>query len=171
MSKRLYPHRRVKYWYAYDIDDICMMFTDLGLHPQTVRKWIKNDLMTIDSGKPALVYGNDLIVFLRTRNTENKCTTEFDELFCMGCRDARPVFQKKIIVKQKKQFLMVKGLCRECKTPMYQNYKLNELPRLRKNFVLVEVLELYDRAIATDKTHIATQKQSPINESAQGSFL
>lgn len=118
MSKRLYPHRQVKYWYAYDIDDICSTFSDLGLHPQTVRKWMKGGLKTIDNGKPTLVYGNDLILFLRARNTESKCVTAFDELFCMKCQDARPIFQNKIVMKQKKRFLTVNGLCRECKTQM-----------------------------------------------------
>ena len=171
MSKRLYPHRRVKYWYAYDIEDICAMFADLELHPQTVRKWIKNGLKTIDSGKPALVYGNDLIVFLRARNTGNKCKTEFDQLFCMGCQDARQIFQNKIIVNQNKLSLKVSGLCRECKTRMFQNYKLDDFSRLRKIFTLVEVLELYDNALTPCKTHIARQEQSPSNESAQWSLL
>jgi hypothetical protein len=144
MSKRLYPHNRVRYWFAYDIDDICTAFSDLGLHPQTVRKWVKNDLKTIDSGKPTLVYGNDLIAFLRARNNESKCATEFDQLYCMKCQDARYIFQKNIIVEQKKRFLMVSGLCRECKTCMFQNYKLDDFSRLRKTFALVEVLELQD---------------------------
>jgi len=171
MSKRLYPHNRVRYWFAYDVDDVCATFSDLGLHPQTVRKWIKKGLKTIGVGKPALVYGNDLIVFLRARNNESKCVTDFDQLYCMKCQDARPVFQNKIIVEQKKRFLMVKGLCRECKSRMFQNYKLDDFPRLRKTFALVEVLELYDSALPTDKTHIATQEQSPQYESVQWSLF
>ena len=171
MSKRLYSHNRVRYWFAYDVDDICTAFSDLGLHPQTVRKWIKKGLKTIDGGKPALIYGNDLIVFLREKNTENKCTTEFDQLFCMACKDARYVFQKKIIVDQKNSLLKVSGLCRECKTTMFQNYKLDDISRLRKIFELVEVLELYDCEHTSDKTHIASLKESTINESAQWSLL
>jgi len=171
MSKRLYPHNRVRYWFAYDIDDICSLFSDLKLHPQTVRKWIKGDLRTMDSGKPALVYGNDLIAFLRDRNTKNKTVTDFDQLFCMKCRDARKVFQKKITVKQKKKFLMVSGLCRTCKTQMNQSYKIDDFSRLRRVFVQVEVLELYDRGISTDKTHIEAPEKSSFDESVQGILL
>ena len=64
MSRRLYPHKRVRYWYAYDIDDICTLFSEFSLHPQTVRKWINDGLKTIDKCKPSLVYGNDLIAYL-----------------------------------------------------------------------------------------------------------
>jgi hypothetical protein len=171
MSKRLYPHNRVRYWFAYDIDEICTTFSDLGLHPQTVRKWRKNGLKTIDGGKPALIYGNDLIVFLKDKNTENKCITEFDQLFCMACKDARHVFQNKIIAKQKQTLLKVSGLCRKCKTTMFQNYKLSDFPRLRKSFDLVEVLELYDCEHGSGKTHVAPRIETTINESAQGSLF
>ena len=168
MSKRLYPHKRVRYWDVYDIDDICTTFADKKLHPQSVRKWIKNGLKTIDGGKPALINGNDLIVFLRKQNTKNKCVTAFDELFCMTCKDARPVFQNKITVVQKTQLLAVSGLCRTCRTKMFQNYKLADFQRLRKKFQVVDVLQLYDCEVSSDKTHIHAHEHQPVNESGQG---
>ena len=167
MSKRLYPHKRVRYWYAYDIDDICTLFSDLGLHAQTVRKWIKNGLKTIDAGKPALVYGYDLIAYLKKSNNSNKCKTSFDEMYCMGCQDARPIFRNTVSIEQKSQFLKVQGACRECKGPMFKSYKLTDFPALKKKFNLVDVLELYDFETPTDKTHIHAQEQNTLNEPIQ----
>lgn len=40
MPRRLYPHNRVRYWYAYTTDEITTLFNDLGLHKQTIRSWI-----------------------------------------------------------------------------------------------------------------------------------
>jgi len=171
MSRRLYPHKRVRYWYAYDVDDICTLFSDLGLHPQTVRKWIKNGLKTMDAGKPALVYGHDLIAYLKKNNNANKCKTAFDEIYCMGCQDARPLFRNKIAVEQKSQFLKVQGACRECKKPMFKNYKLSDFPALRQKFTLVGVLELYDFEAPTNKTHIHAQEPNITNESIQGELF
>ena len=171
MSKRLYPHKRVRYWYAYDIDDICALFSDLRLHPQTVRKWIKNGLNTIDAGKPALVYGHDLIAYFKKSNNNNKCKTAFDEMYCMGCQDARHIFRNKVSVEQKSQFLKVQGVCRECKNPMFKNYKLADFLALRNKFTLVGVSELYDFEASTDKTHIHAQEQSTTNESMQGELF
>jgi hypothetical protein len=171
MSKRLYPHRRLKYWLAYDIEDICDTFIDLGLHPQTVRNWIKTGLKTIDSNRPILVYGYDLILFLRSRNISNKNTTKFDQLFCMKCQDARFIFKNKISVKQNNFSIQVAGHCRECKTRMFQNYKLDDFSKLRKTFTLVEVLELDDNTHYPDKTHISTNEEPTSSEPTQWRLL
>lgn len=156
MSGRLYPHNRIRYWYAYDIEDICNLFNDLGLHPQTVRKWIKDGLPTIDQGKPILIYGNNLIEWMKKRNSSNKCSTELDQMFCMKCQDARHVFQRQIAIDQNGRFLKVKGICRSCKTTMNKNYKLAVLPELRKLFTVVDVLQLNDSSKPNDKTHFQT---------------
>lgn len=147
------------------------MFADIGLHVQTVRTWVKEGLKTIDKGKPALIYGFDLIQFLKARNTKNKCATDFDQLFCMNCKDARHVYQNKIMVAQKGRVLQVHGLCRVCKRKMFQSYKLEALPQLRKSFKLVEALELYDCPVPTDKTQIPMIDEKRISESAQRSLF
>lgn len=175
MSKRLYPHKRIKYWYAYGIDDICTLYAEFGLHAQTIRKWVKNGLASIDSGKPALIYGYDLIEFIKSQNSKNKCKTAFNEMFCFKCQDARPIFQRKVTVEHKAKALFVSGQCRECKTTMFKTYKMDNLPVIKRTFQLVEVLELYDCAVSLCKTHIQaqaiTQLSESLNPSKQGDLF
>lgn len=171
MPKRLYDHKRVRYWYSYVIEEICQLFANKGLHPQTVRAWIKAGLKTIDTSKPALIYGHDLISFLKKHNDKNKCSTEFDQIYCMKCRDARSVFQNMVAVEHNGKFLKAQGLCRTCKTRMFKSYKLDAFPELRKIFKLVGVSELYDFSTGTDNTHLELQKKKPISESDQGSLF
>ncbi len=171
MAKRLYPHNRVRYWYAYDLDEICALFSDKGLHIQTVRAWVKNGLKTIDNGKPTLIYGNDLIDFLKEQNDKGKCRTSFDQMYCMKCKDARPIYQNKIKADLKNRVLKVCGHCRTCKTIMYKNYKEGDLGELRRMFIMVDVLELYDSAIPSVKTHIQTQKPTRVSESYTGDLF
>lgn len=168
MSKRLYPHGRVKYWYAYDIDDICAMYKDLGLHPQTVRAWSKQGLKAIDKGKPALIYGHELITFLKAQNSKNKCKTAFDQMFCMKCQDARPVYKGQITIKHKAGFMQLSGLCRTCKSTMNKSYKIDDLPEIRRTYHTVDVLELYDCENPASKTHLDDQTIIPLNESELG---
>jgi len=147
------------------------LFSDLGLHPQTVRKWIRDGLKTIDAGKPALVFGCDLIAHLKKNNNASKRKTAIDEMFCMGCQDARPIFRNKISVGQNAQFLKVQGVCRGCKRLMFKNYKLSDFSALRNKFTLVGVSELYDFAASTDKTHIPAQMRKARSESMQGDLF
>ncbi len=171
MSKRLYPHRRVKYWYVYDIEDICALYYDLGLHPQTVRTWIKNGLKTIDQSRPTLIYGNDLIKYIKAQNMKGKCKLEFDQFLCLKCKDARPVFQNKTVLNQENKMLKARAHCRTCKTTMFKSYKMSVYQDIRKTFRVVDVLELYDCDTPPSKTHLEASKISPLNESGQGSLF
>lgn len=171
MSKRLYPHRWVRYWQTYDVDDICALFSDLGLHPQTVRKWTKNGLKTIDKGRPALIYGNDLKAYLKENNSKHKCKTDFDQLYCPSCQDARHIFENKMHVTQNSQSLLVNGICRTCKNPMYQFYKLSDFSKLRQKFKLVGVSELYDCKHPHGKTHLETTTDNALSESFTGDLF
>lgn len=171
MSKRLYPHSRVRYWYTYDIEEVCDLFNDLGLHPQTVRSWLKDNLKSIDGGRPRLIHGNDLIVFLKKRNHQHKCVTQLNQLYCMGCGDAQFVFKNMVFIEQNQNLLKVQARCRVCKSIMHKNYKIEALPELRKAFKLVDVSELYDPTFGTDKTQFDARDETPSNESEQGSLF
>ena len=168
MSKRLYPHNRVRYWYAYDLDEICALFSDTGLHIQTVRAWVKNGLKTIDGGKPMLIYGYDLIAYIKSQNDKGKCETAFDQFYCFKCHDARPVSQNKITVEFKNKFIKSCGHCRTCKTKMFKNYKADDYGALKRKFQVVDVLELYDCSIPSVKTHIQEQVKALPSESSLG---
>jgi len=168
MARRLYPHKCIKYWYVYDIDDICTLFAEFGLHVQTVRKWVKDGLKTIDKGKPALIYGNDLIDFLKAHNSKNKCQTLFNEMFCVKCQDARKVYQRKVKINHKQGFLHVSGICSECKSTMFKSYKIKDWPELKRIFQVVDILQLYDCEDSTTKTHLQPDTTTPTNESSYG---
>jgi len=84
----------------------------------------------IDAGKPALVYGHALITYLKKNNNASKCKTAFDEMYCMGCQDARPIFRDKISVGQKLQFLKIQGICHECKRSMFKSYNRDHVLHL-----------------------------------------
>ena len=165
MSKRIYSHKRIKYWYAYSIDDICALYAEFELHAQTVRKWCKGGLKTIDSGKPALIYGYDFIEFLKSQNSKNKCKTAFDEMFCLSCQDARPIYQRKVMIEQEAKTLSLSGHCRACKTTMFKFYKIEDYYEIKRTFKQVGVLELYDCNASSCKTHIETDTTTLPSES------
>ena len=171
MAKRIYPLNSIKYWYAYDIDEICAMFKRYNLHPQTVRKWIKGGLPTIDASKPSLIYGYELKKFLGKHNKANKTATQFDEMFCMKCQDSKPIYQQKIKLEQKANFLLAKAHCQTCKSSMNKSYKMEDYTKLKSFFCAVDVLQLYDSNNSTANTHILTSARTPSNEPAIGDLF
>lgn len=171
MSKRLYPHNRIRYWYAYDLEEICTLFDDTGLHIQTIRKWINKDgLEPIDTAKPTLIYGYALIEFLKRHNDKGKCVTPFNKIYCLKCQDARHVYQKRITLEHKNNYLTVSGHCSACKTRMFKNYKMADLGQIKRAFHTVDVLELYDDTLPACMTHFHAQRKQPANESGYGSY-
>ena len=171
MARRIYPLNTIKYWYAYDIDDVCALYKKYNLHPQTVRGWINNGLPTIDSGKPSLIYGNDLREFLGKMNEANKCETAFEEIFCVKCQQGKPPFRREIKLEHINGYIKAKAHCQTCKSIMNKGYKIEDFLKLKSFFHVVDVLELYDCKDSTANTHIASQVETHATEPAQGELF
>ena len=82
MAKRYNPNL-AKIHYCYTVPEIAELFS---VHPHTVRNWIKKGLPLIDQGRPILIQGGDLRVFLTELNLCQKRPCAFDEVYCLKCR-------------------------------------------------------------------------------------
>lgn len=171
MASRIYSLKPIKYWYCYTIDEVCRLYPVTKLHPQTVRGWIRAGLNVIDAGKPTLIYGNDLIQHLGKMNERNKCKTQFNEMFCMKCKDAKPLYQKRIELSHKKQLIHARGICRTCHSTMFKSYKLDDISTINRSFNVVHNLALYDSTHSPSQTHIEQPSDHPASEPEQGSLF
>ena len=150
MSRRTYPLNKIKYWLCYDVDDICRLF---GIHPKTALSWFKQGMKPVDNRQPILVHGSELKSFLGKMNEANKCSTSFEEMFCMKCKEPRNPHRKQIQIEQFEQkFLKVKAICQTCKTKMNKPYPLDDLQQLKRIFDVAQLLELYDSETPTSNT-------------------
>ena len=172
MGRRIYPLNTIKYWYSYDQEEICTLFK---VHIQTIRTWIREGLPVNNQSGVTLIYGNDLKKFLGSLNQSQKRPTKFEQMLCMRCRDAKDPFRKQICLDYSDKLLKAKAVCRDCKSKMIRNYKIDDLPQLRKIFDLVDVLELYDSKNPSLKTHFLNQdedgKGEPDNKPIQGELF
>ena len=83
MAKRNPNHRLVKIHRSYTVGEIAELFDN---HKNTVRRWIKEGLPTIDDKRPMLILGHDLAAFLKARRIRNKRPCKPGELYCVRCR-------------------------------------------------------------------------------------
>lgn len=113
---------------------------------KTIREFIRNGLKTIDGQKPFLVRGYDLIEFLKRKNIQNQHHTNFNEMFCLKCREVRRPKANQIQIYNDGQtpFIKASAICPTCKTLMNKAYKLTDLSALKRDFHIVERLSISD---------------------------
>jgi hypothetical protein len=131
-----------------------------------VRAWIGKELVTM-KGKPTLIYGNELKEFLQKSNESNQRQTQFDEMFCMKCKDAKKFYKNQIQIELKNGALQGKSHCRDCKTVMNKGYSFDNYQKIKKSFIVVDVLQLYDCAVPPLKTHLDAPEKTHANEPMQ----
>jgi len=73
---------------SYTVEEVARLY---GLSRNTVRAWLKGgDLEAIDNGRPVLIQGRALRVFLEARRAAAKRPCPPGTLYCLKCRAPRP---------------------------------------------------------------------------------
>jgi hypothetical protein len=87
----------------------------------TVRRWIKDGLPTVDAARPTLVRGRDAIAFLQTRRKAAKHPSGPDRIYCFRCRipqiPAGRMVDLEIVAPTRGRLI---GICPTCSTLLYR---------------------------------------------------
>lgn len=114
--RRHHNHRLVKIHRNYTVEEIANLF---GIHKNTVRRWVKEGLATIDEKRPMLILGHSLAAFLQTRRVKNKKTCKPGELYCVRCRAPRlPAGNMADYAPVTEKFGNLTAICPECDSLM-----------------------------------------------------
>ena len=90
----------------------------LGVHRNTVRRWLRQGLESIDRKKPFLIHGSDLIAFLKARKPKTRKLAP-QEGYCFSCRSPRgPAFGEVEVKVAGNGRLTLTALCETCATVM-----------------------------------------------------
>lgn len=129
MKRQRRNPRLAKTHRTYSAEEIANLYQ---VHKNTVWRWIKEGLRTIDSTRPMLIHGRDLAEFIKTKREKNKRPLKPGEIYCIRCRsqklpahnrvDYRPVTptQGNLI-----------GICPTCGIQIYRRVNLSKLARIR----------------------------------------
>ena len=116
----------VKIHRNYTIEDIANLFQ---LHKNTVRTWVKQGLPVIDSQRPMLILGGDLMEYLQSKRKSKKTTCKLNELYCVSCKapkePALNMAEFKAINEQTGRLI---GLCPTCDSEMNKFVSQSKLP-------------------------------------------
>lgn len=155
-----YSPKPIYSYKSYKISDICRVYKDQGLHPQTIRKWIKQQgLKAFLHERDFYIYGAVLKEFLTNRNQKHKeeGSLDFDQFRCGHCKSKQPPLNN-IITKLTIGFnncLRAFGICGKCNHEIKRSYKRLELDEIKEIFQiqLDEVSILCNSLSSTNKTH------------------
>lgn len=122
-------HRRVKIHRSYVVEEIASL---LGVHKNTVRRWVKSGLSPCDDRRPILIQGRDLVSFLQARRAKNKRHCGPGEMYCVRCRFLRSPAGEMA----EYQWLTEKcgnlvGICPECYSMMNRRVSMSKLALVR----------------------------------------
>ena len=136
MSKA-YKHTLISSTRSYSINEICLLYSDKKLHPQTVRGWIKNEVLSCIKDSEWLIFGGDLKEFLKKRNQTGKVSMSLNQFNCLSCKKIiSPKNDSITETKRTNGTYNVKAICPKCNNSVHRFYKAIDLKKLRKSLNL-----------------------------------
>jgi hypothetical protein len=132
-KSRTYNLRLIRRDYSFTVQEIAELFR---VHPNAVRRWVKGGLRTIDSHRPQLIHGTDLIEYLdgRQRGRKRRCAP--DQMFCFTCREPRRPAGGCVALVQLSPRWMVQGPCQICGTQMNRASSARRFAELERTFTV-----------------------------------
>jgi excisionase family DNA binding protein len=120
--------RRIKQSVSYDVAEAAKL---LGVHRNTVRRWLKEGLTALDERRPILIHGSVLKAFLARRRQARRQTCHPGEFYCFRCRGPRAPWGGMADVSLRTtEVANLTALCACCETPMHRAVRRADLPAL-----------------------------------------
>lgn len=117
---RRYDCRRVKIHRSYSVTEIEKL---LGVHKNTVLRWMTLGLNPIERKRPLLIHGSDLRAFLNSRKPR-KQPCRAGEIYCVKCRvPKRPACDMVDYVARSPTAGSIQGICPACQSMIYRVVK------------------------------------------------
>ena len=157
---------------SYRITDICKIYTDQKLHPQTVRDFIKEKgLKAFFHKGDFYIYGAIFKEFLANRNQASKDggSLGVDRFRCGKCKTKKPPLNHIItrLTTGRNGCLLAFGICIGCNHEMNRSFKKIKRDKIYKTFQvqLDEVSTLYNSSNSTKETNLNIAQKAGISQS------
>ena len=111
MSSRNNPNR-IKSHSSYTVIEVS---DALGVHPKTVRNWIRVGLPIADKKRPLLINGADLKIYLKQKRRTYLHQCELHEMYCFKCKKSQvPEIESLLFIAKPAGMAQMSGYCSEC---------------------------------------------------------
>jgi len=131
MNTRYPSLRRAKIHRSYTVEEVAGL---LGVHKNTVRRWIRSGLKPVDHLRPTILRGLEVSAFLQDRKAKGKRPCGPGEIYCFKCRTPRSPdggFVDLEVVSPTSGRLV--GLCPACGTLLFRQVNPAKINNFRGN--------------------------------------
>lgn len=167
---KYYNPRLVKQYRSYTVEQICDLFKEKKLHPQTVRDWVKSNGLQTVAQKPIVIYGAVLKDFIEKRNTGHKKQLEFNQFKCLKCQEIIVPQNNTISTnKNKSGSINATAICPACHSKTTRFYRQNEQAKLEETFIIKhpQLVTICNPSPTACKTHLNDVTKEGSSESSQ----
>lgn len=103
---------RIKIHRSYTVIEVS---ETLGVHPKTVRNWIRVGLPVVNEKRPLLIIGVDLKIYLKQKRKTYMHKCELDEMYCLQCKQpTNPSIESLQFIPMPAGMARMTGRCGEC---------------------------------------------------------
>jgi len=134
--RKRFNTRHVKTKASYSLETVSAL---LGVHPNTVRVWIKVGLKTVDDHRPILIFGQDLVDYLNAKNRSHKRPCAETELFCCKCQKPRVPCNGVVQIKITPGRVNLRGVCNACGTLVHKAISPSKIEWYKTLLTVTEV--------------------------------
>jgi Helix-turn-helix domain len=121
--------RLVKIHRNYSVEEIARLF---GIHKNTVRNWLKQELAAIDDQRPMLILGRELSRFLQERRQRAKQSCGPGRIYCIACRAPKaPAGNMADCMPTSPSAGNLCGICPDCDRLIYRRVNLSKIDAVR----------------------------------------
>jgi hypothetical protein len=136
--RKKFNTRVIRIKQTYSTDEIAIR---LNVHISTVHAWYKTGLATIDNHNPHRVFGQDLIDFLKLKNTKRKRPCNLEELFCCKCQKPNTPRDNIVCIMVTKARTNIMGRCKSCGSKINKAISPLKIDDFKKIFTVLTVHE------------------------------
>jgi len=103
---------RIKIHRSYNVIEVSEL---LGVHPKTVRNWIRAGLPVADEKRPLLISGSDLKIYLKKKRKTYMHRCKAHEMYCFKCKQpTNPSIELLEFIANPAGMAQMMGRCAEC---------------------------------------------------------
>lgn len=149
---------------SYTVHEVAELFQ---LHKNSVLFWLRSGLKKIDSKKPYLINGADLVDYLNSKQKKRKQKCRIDELFCFKCKRPRSPKQGSVIISERNIFrLKISARCETCNTRMFKDASVQRRTELESIYAPF-LLNMEHIRVCTNLSTNCELKENSNNEPIQ----